>query len=212
MNAKQQLHKIQEYADVIDACTRVRASTRLELHRYVFEVYTRGDWLELYNSWETCIAATLGDRLSRHERHLLNVEPQILARLQDHPIVKDGIKVDHMTFLWGRISHLQDMIPIVTHLDLRKPEHLTTFEEYMWLAGTRSRQWLREWKKHRSESLLIVTMIEEGVAMWEEPAREGWLRMFLLALVQLLNNLASGGAQLARTLWNHTIFGNPPLE
>ncbi len=128
--------QIQEAIATAPAQMMCQDAARRDLYQYALDVYLRGNWRELYDSWEHCMVDTLTGHVDEDEMYAVADCIPLLARLKAHPVVRNGVRIDHTTFLNGEIDDLQYLLVYIWCLDLETPWGNHQFEECVWALFT----------------------------------------------------------------------------
>ncbi len=118
------------------------------------EVYQDKQWIPLgLNSWDEYLDNALLEDTDRKWRHVLRNAPKLLVPLQDKAVevtLPDGSKkVIDAPYMASKPSIIQDLIPVISKLDLEVPEEREAFDEIVSIAATRPREELRTWLADR---------------------------------------------------------------
>ncbi len=100
------------------------------------EVYLSGNWREQFKSWEDYMLDTLTGHLDEDSIYRVVDCIPLLARLKTHPIVRNGVRIDHTTFLNGEMSDLEYLAMFIEPIDLKTAWGGHQFDECVWALFT----------------------------------------------------------------------------
>jgi len=124
-------------------------TARAALMEYALHVYHNELWKahKLYGKdWRKWVKSAVGSKtFSAQEQSLLINGVPVLSYLRRHPITQDGMTINDVTFLNGKMSSFCDALPVISKLDMSSGAAPAIFRRIIIAAATMPRKELRDY-------------------------------------------------------------------